>query len=215
MLAAPPTPLGIFYQQENFTGLDEEIFPLGWAKEGSRLAILAARPNEASDDRTWAVQVIDLVSDKRILDEDIIYPDKGGITEFWAANGEKVMGLLKPHGIVPANFSVHPFPALLGRIRGDSYEISLTRSYKKEPNFQYRGLSELQATLLNKEGESKQVYKYSWKEWFPLAAGVVGYLPNPQGDRIAILIAVTHRGYESAPHIRELIIVGAGVGEHF
>ena len=53
----------------------------------------------------------------------------------------------------------------------------------------------------------KTVYE---KEWFQLAAGVVGYLPNPHGDRLAILIKTTHRGYEGPPHVRRLVVVGGG-----
>ena len=214
-VAAPPFELPVFPSNALIEGLDEQIFPLGWAKDGERLAVLLAKPNEASDERTWKVQVIDLVSDNLFLDEEILHVDQGGIDEFWAVNENRVVELIKPHQVVPDEFHLHPFPALLGRLRSDSYEVSLIREYGEEPNIGYQGIKNLEVLLLNSEKETKSIFKRSWNEWLPLASGVVGYLPNPQGSRIAVIIAVTERGYESAPHIRSFCIVGAGVAENF
>ncbi len=213
--AAPPLELPVFPANALIEGLDEQIFPLGWAKDGERLAVLLAKPNEASDERTWKVQVIDLVSETLVLDEEILHVDQGGIEGFWLANENRVMELIKPHQVVPDEFHLHPFPALLGRLRSDSYEVSLTREYGKEPNIGYQGIRNLDVSLLNSEKETKSIFKKSWNEWLPLASGVVGYLPNPQGSRIAVIIAITWRGYESAPHVRSFFIVGAGVAENF
>ena len=213
--AAPPVELPVFPANALIEGLDEQVFPLGWANDGERLAVLLAKPNEASDDRTWKVEVIDLVHDTLVLDEEILHVDRGGIEEFWVVNGDWVMDLIKPHGVIPAEFHLHPFPALLGRLRGDSYEVSLTREYGKDPNLEYQGIKKLVVSLVNSEKVTKPVFQKAWQEWLPLASGVVGYLPNPQGTRIAVVIAITERGYESAPHIRAFFIAGTGVAEDF
>ena len=188
--AAPPLELPVFPANPLIEGLDEQIFPLGWANDGERFAVLLAKPNEASDERTWKVQVIDLVRDTPVLEEEILHIDKGGIEEFWSANGVRVMELIKPYQIIPADFHLHPFPALLGRLRSDSYEVSMTREYGKEPNIGYQGIKDLEVSLLNSEKESKSLFKKSWDEWLPLASGVIGYLPNPQGTRIVVIIAI-------------------------
>ena len=93
--AAPPLELPVFPANALIEGLDEQIFPLGWAKDGERLAVLLAKPNEASDERTWKVQVIDLVSETLVLDEEILHVDQGGIEGFWLANENRVMELIK------------------------------------------------------------------------------------------------------------------------
>ncbi|MFT5469484.1 MAG: hypothetical protein ACI8UO_004605 [Verrucomicrobiales bacterium] len=63
--------------------------------------------------------------------------------------------------------------------------------------------------------KSKRILEETWDQWFPLAAGVVGYLPSPTGDRIAILLVTAERGYEGAPHTRELRLVGSRIGPKF
>jgi hypothetical protein len=213
--AGAPAKLEVFDTGPQFEGLDEEIYPLGWAKDGERLAMLRARPNEAADERLWKVEVVDLVADKKVLDESILHPDEGGVAAFWAVHGTRVAELIKPHGVAAAEMEVRRFPALLGKFRGESYEVSLVRAFGEEPNFGYRGLTGLTVNLQNLAGKSKTVFETEWKEWFPLAAGVVGYVPNPDGSRIALLVGITKRGYEGAPHVRHVQVVGARVGEKF
>lgn len=212
VFAAPPEKLDVFQTRVNFEGLDEEIYPLGWAKGGEHLALLRAHPNEAADVRLWEVQVIDLVNDKLVLNEEIRHLAEGGLAAFWTDHGAKVEGFLKVHGVSAASFRLHRFPALLGKFRGGSYEAGLERTYATEPNFEYRGLTKLKLTLSSSTGESKTVFEESWKEWFPMAAGVLGYLPNPDGSRMAILMGTTYRGYEGPPHARDVVVVGARVG---
>ena len=213
--AAPPEQLAVFSTGERFLGLDEEVFPLGWSKDGQRLGLLRAWPNEAADERLWKVEVLDLVEDKKVLEEEIRHLDEGGFPAFWAAHGAKVLKLVEPHELIPAKAELRRFPALLGKFRGESYEVGLQRTYGVEPNFEYRGLTSLQLQMTNGSGKTKKVFEQKWTEWFPMAAGVVGYLPNPQGDRVAIVLGMTHRGYEAAPHIRRVVVVGARVGEKF
>ena len=213
--AAPPERLEVFQTGKRFVGLDEEIFPLGWSEDGERLGLLRAWPNEAADERLWKVEVLDLVEDKAVFEKEIRHLDEGGLPAFWAAHGATVVESVAPHGLRPGTFVLHRFPALLGKFRGESYEVGLKRTYGVEPNFEYRGLTSVELTVTNDAGKSKRVFKQDWKEWFPMAAGVVGYLPNPQGDRMAIVLGMTHRGYEAAPHIRQVVIVGARVGEKF
>lgn len=213
--ANQPEELQIFPTKEVFQGLDEEIFPLGWSKSGEQLALLIAHPNEAADERQWKVQVIDLVNDKLRLDFEILHLDEGGISEFWAAHGATVESLIQPFQIQEYAFALAPFPALMGKYRGDSYEVTLARKYAQDPEFGHRGLLSLETTISNNVGKSKLILTNTWEEYLPIAAGVAGYLPNPQGDRIAVFIAFTHRGYESAPHVRTFKIAGARVGEKF
>lgn len=213
--ANPPEQLTIFPTKKAFIGLDEEIFPLGWSPDGEKLALLSAFPNEAADERLWKVQILDLVNDKFVLDLEIFHLDQGGFAAFWTAHGTTVTSAIQPFSIQSANFELYPFPALLGKFRGEPYEVSLTRTYGTEEMFGYRGVKTLQVALSNGEGKSKTILKKSWDQFFPLAAGVVGYLPNPQGDRIAVFVATAHRGYESAPHVRRFLISGARVGEKF
>ena len=215
--ATEPVELNLFAKNATFAGLDEQLFPLGWSKNGEHLAVLSAKPNEAADERTWECRILDLVADKSLHTEIFYIEGDGGITPFWQANGAKVSALLDTFGITfaPKSFQRHSFPALAGKYRGESYETSLTRGYAEEPLFGYRGVKHLKLALSNQEGKSKDILDLHYEEFFPIAAGAVGYLANPQGDRIAVLLALTKRGYEGPPHVRTLLIVGARIGEKF
>lgn len=215
--AAEPVELNIFPSEANFAGLDEQLFPLGWSKSGEHLAVLTARPNEAADERAWEPRVMDLVADKSLHTETFYMEGDGGITPFWHANESKVISLLDTFGIQfdSPSFQRHSFPALEGKYRGESYEISIARDYSDEPGFGYRGVKRLQLNLSNQNGKSKAILDLKYDEFYPLAAASVGYLPNPQGDRIAVLVALTRRGYEGPPHVRTFLIIGARIGEKF
>jgi len=213
--ATAPAELKVFETKKTFAGLDAQFYPLGWTKNGERLAVLIAHPNEAADERLWTLQILDLVNDNIVLNEQIRHIDQGGLTAFWSTHGERVTSLLKPHGILAADFQLKKFPALLGKMRNHSYQIKLDSTYGKEPNFGYRGLTSLKVSLINDAGKSKVVWDKKWPEWSPMTSGAIGYVVNPQGDRIAILLGITKRGYESAPHIRHIQLIGARIGEKF
>ncbi|MDA7922247.1 hypothetical protein N9B73_10865 [Verrucomicrobiales bacterium] len=215
--AAEPVELNLFPKNATFDGLDEQLFPLGWSKNGEHLAVLSARPNEAADERTWECRILDLVADKSLHTETFYIEGSGGIAPFWQANGAKVSALLDTFGIEfdSKPFQLHTFPALAGKYRGESYETVLTRGYAEEPLFGYRGVKHLKLALSNQEGKSKTILDLNYEEFFPIAAGTIGYLPNPQGNRIAVLLALTKRGYEGPPHVRTLLVVGARIGEKF
>ncbi len=212
--AGEPVELNLFSTGAAFAGLDEQLFPLGWSKNGEHLAVLSAKPNEAADERTWECRILDLVADKSLHTETFEITGDGGITPFWQTNGAKISSLLETFGIEydSSGFQRHSFPALEGKYRGDSYELSLTRDYADEPLFGYRGVKKLQLTLSNGDGESRKILELNYEEFFPLAVGALGYLSNPQGDRIAVLVALTGRGYEGPPHVRTLLIAGARIG---
>ncbi len=215
--AEEPVELDLFSTDAKFAGLDEQLFPLGWSQNGEHLAVLSAKPNEAADERTWECRILDLVADKSLHTETFYVEGNGGITPFWQANEAKVSALLDTFGIQfdSKSFQRHSFPALEGKYRAESYELSITRDYADDPLFGYRGVKNLQITMSNEDGKSKDILEVNHREFFPIAAGGLGYLPNPQGDRIAVLVALTKRGYEGPPHVRTLLIVGARIGDKF
>lgn len=215
--AAEPIELNLFSANSTFAGLDEQFFPLGWSKSGEHLAILSANPNEAADERTWECRILDLVADKSLHTETFYIEGSGGITPFWKVNGARVSALLETFGIQfdSKSFQRHSFPALEGKYRSESYELLISRTYANDPLFGYRGVKDLKLSLCNQDGKSKDIIDLIYEEFFPIAAGAVGYLPNPQGDRIAVLVALTKRGYEGPPHVRTLLVIGARIGERF
>lgn len=195
--------------------LDFEFYPIGWSEDGSKLAGLIAMRNEADDERQWDVRIVDLVTDERLLAETIRHPADGNVRTFWAKHGEFVNEQLEKHEIERSAFELRRFPALLGRQGGDVYEFVLARQYEVEPNFGYQGLKELTVTIIRNGVKSKRVLEQTWEQWYPLAAGVAGYLESPTKDRIAILLVTIERGWEGAPHVRRLRLIGSRVGDNF
>lgn len=196
-------------------GLDFELYPLGWSANGEGLAVILALPNEAGDERVWELRVVDLVTDSVELAETIRHPADGNIRTFWNKHNGFVTRELEQREIQRSPFELGRFPALLGARGGDVYEFVLARKYGVEPNFGYEGLESLTLTVIRNGMKSKRIFTDTWTEWQPLAAGVAGFLPGPRGDRIAILVVTVQRGYEGAPHVRQLKIVGSRVGERF
>lgn len=210
-----PQQLPIFVEEEYRKDLDFEIYPLGWSENGEQLATLIAQPNEAADERAWELRIVDLVTDETILAETIRHPHDGTLGTFWNKHGEFVQEQLENRGIQRSTFELRRFPALLGRFGSDVYEFVLARNYAVEPNFGYQGLNELTVTVIRNGVKSKRVLEKEWPEFYPLAAGVAGYLPSPTGDRIAMLLVLTQRGYEGAPHPRNVKLIGSRVGSNF
>jgi hypothetical protein len=94
-------------------------------------------------------------------------------------------------------------------------ETRLAVTRKEDPNYGYDGIHKLKLTLVSGGDDEKVVFDEMMPSLYPLAAAVPGYLLNPQGDRIAILLATTSMGFEGPPHYRHLTIVGARIGEKF
>lgn len=211
-----PGPLKLFPVEAGMERLDMELYPLGWTASGEGFAYLVVRPQEAADERFWSLKLVDLVTDELIVDQELIQETAGGIGDFWRIHGRTIEGLLSEHGVNRlGEIELRHFPALEGRFRSESYEVTVSRKYGEEPNFEYRGLKEFVVRVINGTGNTKTVFDQSWAEWYPLAGGVIGYLPNPQGDRLAIILAFTQRGYEGPPHTRLLEITGVRIGEKF
>ncbi|MFT5469383.1 MAG: hypothetical protein ACI8UO_004504, partial [Verrucomicrobiales bacterium] len=185
-----PHQLPVFSDQESQgrAELDFEFYPLGWSESGEQLASLVAVPNEAEDERRWEVRIVDLVTDETLLAETVRHPSDGNVRTFWAKHGDFVKEQMEARGIERRAFELSRFPAMLGTHGADVYEFVLARQYGAEPNFGYQGLNQLTVTLIRNGVKSKRILEETWDQWFPLAAGVVGYLPSPTGDRIAILL---------------------------
>ena len=212
-LVALPQQLLVFTEKRG--QLDTEVYPLGWSESGEQLAALIALPNEASDERAWELRIVDLVSDENILSETIRHPSDGTLGTFWNKHGEFIHEEVERRGFSRSTFELHGFPALLGKHGADVYEFVIARQYAAEPNFGYQGLSDLTVTVIRNGVKSKRILEESWEEFYPLATGVAGYLPSPTGDRIAILLITTQRGFEGAPHTRRVRIIGSSVGPKF
>ncbi len=210
--APPPEALGDFRAGSE---LDSAVYPIGWAKDGTRVALLTALPWEAADERTWEFSLTDLVTDEVVFTAKLFQPGKDGIAIFWAAHEAKIGEFCEQHGVTRAPMTLYPFPALLGARRNEFYEVTSRVERGVEPNFRYTGVQKLTITLSRNGAKSKEILDKTWPQWFPLAAGVVGYIPNPDQSRLAVVTGLVQRGYEGAPHPRRFLITGARIGEKF
>ena len=111
--------------------------------------------------------------------------------------------------------TLRPFPALFGTLRSEIYEVASCTVRGPEPNFGYTGVEKLTVTLTKDGTRSKTIVEKTWPQWFPLAANVIGYIPNPDNSRIAVVTGLVQRGYEGPPHPRRILITGARLGEKF
>lgn len=224
-----PHPLRIF---SSGSDLDTASNFVGWAKNGSQIALLNAQPWEAEGFRKWKLELINLDDDK-VMVSTVINPggsddpgqDTGEtntslvdeVVAIWAKHGPAIDAICAKYGVTRAKAEVHRFPALLGRHRGEVIDVSLASTMKDDPLLDYRGVQQLKVTAATKwnQSKSKVILNKTWDEFYPLAAGVIGYIPNPDNSRIAVIIGLVERGYEGSPHIRKILIIGSRTGEKF
>lgn len=215
--APPPERLPLFRADQPFGQMDVDFYPLGWSKDGERLAFLNAYPNEASDERYWLFQIYDLVNDEALVSEEFRFWDEPEeyIAKFWAEHGPAIEAQLTEQEIVRSEFVLHTFPAVFGRYLDEYYQVDLRTESAEDPDWKLPAIRSTWLTVSNGERE-KKVFEKSWDRWYPLAIGVIGYLPNPQKDRIAILVGSVKVGFERAPFPRHLeAVVGVRIGKKF
>ncbi len=216
VVSAGPAPVVLRVFAEKSV-LDPEVYPLGWAKDGTRLALLVAQPHEAADERDWMVSVTDLVSDEVVFTKTFSFVPQGeGVDAFWTAHGAEIEAICHDQGVTRSTVELRPFPALPDQQRrNETYEVSAEATREQQPDFGYRGISRLKISLTKDGSATKVILDKSWPKYYPLAAGVLGYIPNPDATRIAVVTGLIERGYEGAPHIRRLLVTGARIGSKF
>ncbi len=228
---AEPQPLPLFEETEpNLADLDTKLYPLGWSSDGTKLAILFILPWEATDTPRFRHRIIDLRSDKVVHEkkwdelEGIDFDDRAaGFSAFWKRHEKAIHEANEKHQIKSAPFKLYTFPGFIGERRSGVLSIGLKHKRARQPYGVIGGTSEgvqSYALELIQDGKAKQVYATSPEEVkkemvYPMAVNVRGYLTNPQQDRIAILITLTDPGWEGPPHVRQIKVVGAGVGKRF
>jgi len=162
------------------------------------------------------------VRDQVVVSKIIPVQPSDELAQFLAAHQAEVDAICKDHGVVRGQMEIHPFPALLdpvdGRRRSQAYEASFVTSRIDEPDKDQGDFRERLEVKLTSGSKTKTILDRSWPSWesgFARAMGIVGYLPNPDASRIAVIVGLVERGYEGAPHPRRILIVGAGVGSKF
>jgi len=210
--AEPPKELKIFHTKESFEGLDAKVFPIGWTKDGSKLAVIVVPAIDVSDIEQWTLQVIDLTNNTTVLSK--IFPieisdEEGGLNRFWKNNGEQVTDLLKPHDIDLAVFNLHPFPLFLGERRTEFYEAKLEKTFGIDAIRKYQGIETLKLFLVPKLDEARLIFEKKWQHNYPVVVSVIGYIPNPKGDRAAILLGAVHYSEGGGAAMRQVHIIGA------
>jgi hypothetical protein len=103
------------------------------------------------------------------------------------------------------------FPVSAKR-RNETYEVALEAAREQQPEFGYRGISRLKISLTKDGSATKVILDKTWPRWFPLAVGVLGFSPNPDASRIAVVAGLVERGFGGPPHPGRLLGTGARIG---
>ena len=197
---------------------DARLFPLGWSKDGKIAAMLIAHSEQAASERQWELHLLDLETSRETHSSIHHVDARLGVEAAWKKIGEKVDAVCAKYGIVRGEGKLHSFPLFSGPHRPaegpgryETIEADLNIERGTDTDLGSRGIRKMQ-TLVSVDGDTTKIVGVEeWENWIPLAAGIVGAIPNPNGDGVVVVVAVVCQGFEGPPHRRQLLLYGASL----
>ena len=201
-----PVPKELVIFPDAQTNNDMRVYPLGWSSDGRNVGMLLSYPEQAADERRWKFLVLNLNTNRELFSEIELLDAGMTITNVWKELESKADAICETFGIVRGESELHPFPACRG---GGIYEARLSIERGKDSDLGSLGIRSMQ-TVFTVDGDRSQIVGVEeWKTWMPLAAGIVGGIPNAAGDGLVVVVGVVKRGFEGPPHTRELFFYSA------
>ncbi len=195
---------------------DARLFPLGWSADGDKVAMLIAYSEQAADERRWEVRVLDLKARKAVFSEFYRVDAPLEIAGAWERIGDKIDAVCKTYGMVRGEAVLRPFPMFTGSHppgqgpgRYQAVEAHLSIERGKDADLGSLGIRKMEAVVSVGDDRDQVVGTEAWDSWIPMAAGIVGAIPNPKGNGMVVVVSVVRRGFEGPPHVRDLYLYGA------
>lgn len=190
---------------------DDAVHPIGWSPDGRHLAFLYRSSGEGAVGDRLSLYVQDLATDIRVAEQMLTSNEPQSspdVSQIWADFQPAIRRTLAEHRIGASVVELRPLPA---QAPGGPYAVTVA------PSRRSGGVAGYTLTMRDRRGRTKTLETQTFDpNPYGQVDGVraVGVLVAPTRDRVAVVLAISARGYEGAPTVRYRL-VGAAVGSNF
>ena len=195
----------LFVTGQNFHGIDDRIFPLGWSEEG-KFAWICKQSNEAADECAWRVTIQDMTSNKILTAEKFMMPDDpaNDIAQLWDAHGKAITAMLDKHAVKRTPQAMDHLPLVLGKLRGSVFLPVTETVTGKHKDLQFTGVKSYRI-FKSSEDRKAPLFERKYEDYlFPFSVAIGGCFVSPDEAHVAVVVTSCWRGWEGAPHPRRI-----------
>lgn len=188
--------------------LPEGFYPLGWSKDGNKIAYASQRLiSGASDKPTFDVFIQDLITDKIIWKSSSKKSNnKANNINYGGLNKEKILAELEKNKIqTSTDFSLQHSPIILKKDTV-SYKVKVATSKKHSSLKGYEVLLKSSQKGIKKVANEQFKKRHSDEVGSKSQVHILGYLQGANPSRIALLIGVLELGWEGTKTVRYKVI---------
>ena len=205
-----------------FKIIESKLVPIGWSKD-DKFAYIIVPPDEAHGFMRAEFVIQNMLTDKILFkrrydnsnDSSAQYPTN--IINFMRDKEADINASLREHHINRVQENVlQSFPIILSEKTINIANKMLYETNAKGYLLNEKILSEQSISLFTVES-----YIETFREkifsgqlgYFSYESLVLGYIPSPFNDSIAVILAYIERGYEGPPHTIHFQIIGASISQ--
>lgn len=200
------------------TILTSSLYPIGWSRDG-KFAYLVEPPDEACGCYFAEIVIQDLLTDKilwsdRYSSDSLENPEAENLTTFWPKKQKLYSEKLAKYRITPISDLHSFFPAI--EFEDDLFTPMVEVRIKTDNDLEVIGnvTVRLESKRRGSKVISRETYRKGQISGFRNAE-ISGILKSPFDERIAVLIAEEHRGWEGPPNITLIRVSGASLKTGF
>jgi len=187
------------------------FYPLGYSDDG-KIAYIEEYDTTPAALVSITTYVQDLVTDKIIWKDEYNLDTpigKNDIEDFWKKKKNSIGQKLNTYGIKPFNRAQFFSKNYFYKNQNFSLTSSDTSSFHKDWGMKFLDNSVIR--LGTKNLGMKTIDSHVYKDEHLIARKAIGFIPLGKSDRVAVVVANVHRGWEGPPHNLSYDIVGASL----
>ena len=191
------------------------FYPLGYNNNG-KIAYIKEFDTDPADMVKIETFIQDLISDKILWKDEYKVEDdlkNIDIKSFWKERASKIEAKLKEYGIKP--FRNAEFKPNFYNYKNNYYSLSSKSKSKFRKDWGMTFLERSTITLRATNLGVKTIDSRSYKDEHILARKAIGFISLGNSERVAVVVANVHRGWEGPPHNLSYDIVGASLRVRF
>jgi len=185
------------------------FYPLGYSNNG-KIAYIKEYDTDPADMVKIETFIQDLVTDKILWKDEYRVEDNISnidIKSFWKERASRIHAKLKEYGIKP--FENAYFKPNFYNYKNNYYSLGSKSKSSFRKDWGMKFLDSSTITLGTKTLGVKTINRKTYKNEHILARKAIGFIPLGNSERVAVVVANVHRGWEGPPHNLSYDIVGA------
>ncbi|MDX2304447.1 MAG: hypothetical protein NW226_16695 [Microscillaceae bacterium] len=204
------------FREQNSQFIISRFYPVGWSEEGL-FAYAIEPPDEACGCYFFEFYIKNLNTQQLLwefkfetqYDYDLPIEEQIDFKRFWQSREAFFNSKLDSLGII-RDFSAKKmeFPIKIDKQKILNPELKTKYTKDQDASFGFEFMTHLEINLSVSSLKKQSIYKKTFDEFGPIESSILGYLQNPFGNQIAILLETTYRGWEGPPHPINIEIVG-------